>query len=203
MSILADPTFRARAVLVGDRIDLRAWKPEQRIAESPLTVPLEGGGVAVLFRYGVVVFFDVDAVRQQAYTESLRPVVGGWRSPTETEEVEARVEPGAREGMSGAAIVLPEATVERLQVIADILSKSVLLGFYESQMAAAFDRVEPFAVELRQTGRIGAHADELVKHTGATVLTEHLMVGRGAVGEKPELLWERPDLEPLFVRLED
>jgi uncharacterized Rmd1/YagE family protein len=203
VSILAQPSFRARAVLIGDRIDLRGWQPEQRLADSPRTVPLEGGGVAILFRYGVVVFFDVDAERQQAFIASLRPVVGGWRSPTETEQIEVRIEPGAREGMSGAAVVLGEAAVERLQVIADILSKSVVLGFYEAQMASAFDRVEPFAVELRQTGRIGAHADELVKHTGATLLTEHLMVGRAAVGEKPELLWEKPELEPLFLRLED
>ncbi|MCL4800801.1 MAG: RMD1 family protein [Burkholderiales bacterium] len=203
MSVLASPAFRARAVLLGERIDLRGWQPEQRLADSPRAVPLEGGGIAILFRYGVVVFFDVDVQRQQVFLESLQPVVAGWRTPTESEEVEVRVEPGAREGVSGPAVVLGEATVERLQVIADILSKSVLLGAYESQMAGAFDRVEPFAVELRRTGRIGAGADELVKHTGATLLAEHLMVGRAAVGEKPELLWERPDLEPLFVRLED
>lgn len=28
------------------------------------------------------------------------------------------------------------------------------------------------------------------------------MVGRGEVGDKPELLWERPDLERLFLNLE-
>jgi uncharacterized Rmd1/YagE family protein len=29
------------------------------------------------------------------------------------------------------------------------------------------------------------------------------MVGRVQVDEKPELIWDRPDLERLFVRLED
>ena len=29
------------------------------------------------------------------------------------------------------------------------------------------------------------------------------MVGRVAVAEKPELLWDRPDLEGLYIRLED
>jgi uncharacterized Rmd1/YagE family protein len=29
------------------------------------------------------------------------------------------------------------------------------------------------------------------------------MVGRAAVAEKPELLWDHPELEGLFIRLED
>jgi uncharacterized Rmd1/YagE family protein len=35
------------------------------------------------------------------------------------------------------------------------------------------------------------------------LLSGHLMAGGAEVGEKPELLWDRPDLEGLFLRLED
>ena len=42
-----------------------------------------------------------------------------------------------------------------------------------------------------------------MRHIGAMLLSEHMMVGRAAVGEKPELLWTRPELEGLFIRLED
>jgi uncharacterized Rmd1/YagE family protein len=32
---------------------------------------------------------------------------------------------------------------------------------------------------------------------------QHKMVGRVEVSEKPDLLWERPDLERLYLQLED
>ena len=44
------PDFKARAVLLADRIDLRAWTGEDRLASNPLTVAVAGGGAAVHFR---------------------------------------------------------------------------------------------------------------------------------------------------------
>ncbi len=42
-----------------------------------------------------------------------------------------------------------------------------------------------------------------MRYIGDALLIDHKMVGRVEVGEKPELLWERPELERLYVRLED
>jgi uncharacterized Rmd1/YagE family protein len=38
---------------------------------------------------------------------------------------------------------------------------------------------------------------------GAAMLAEHTLVDRAEVLEKPELLWDRPDLDRLYARLED
>lgn len=197
------PDFKARAVLVADRIDLRAWKDDERLASNPLAVAVPGGGLAVLFRYGVVVFFDVTEPEETAFLMQLRPLAGAPLGMPESEEVEIRVDPDAREGMRGEQVFLASDEIERLQIVADILSKSVVLAYYEAQVAANFDRVEPLAMELQRRGRISGKARELVRQIGAMLLTEHMMVGRVAVAEKPELLWERPDLEGLFIRLED
>jgi len=35
------------------------------------------------------------------------------------------------------------------------------------------------------------------------LLVQHRVAGRIAVEEKPDVLWERPDLERLYARLED
>lgn len=68
-------TVHARAMLVGDSLDLKSLKSIERLATSPLTVPMGGGGVAVLFRYGVAVLFDVGPVEEAAFLKSLRPLV--------------------------------------------------------------------------------------------------------------------------------
>ena len=38
---------------------------------------------------------------------------------------------------------------------------------------------------------------------GNALLVQHRLSGRVAVGEKPDVLWDRPDLERLYARLED
>ena len=99
--------------------------------------------------------------------------------------------------------MLENAAVERLQVIADVLSKSTLLSLYERRVAGEFDRIEPLAAELDRSGRIRGHSRDLLKKLGAMLLVEHRMVGRAEVSEKPEILWDNPGLEGLFVKLED
>jgi uncharacterized Rmd1/YagE family protein len=195
--------FKARAVLLGERIDLRAWGTVDALATAPLTVAVRGGGVAVLFRYGVTVFFNVSPVEEVAFLSHLGPLVANAYETPETEEVEIRIDPGAKEGVKGGAVYLENAEIERLQLIADVLSKSVTLALYESRLAAGLDRIEPFAMELERTGRIAGKAKDLVRDIGAMLLSEQRMVGRAEMLEKPETLWDHPALEGLFARLED
>jgi len=52
-------------------------------------------------------------------------------------------------------------------------------------------------------GHINGRSKDLVRHIGATLLSEYVMAGRVAITEKPEVLWENAALEGLFIRLED
>lgn len=196
------PPFKTRAVLVADRIDLRAWRAEERLASNPLAVAVPGGGAAVLFRYGVIVFFDVTAEEESAFLARVSRLLAGTLAAVESEEVEVEIDSRRPERIQGESILLAGDEIERLQVVADVLSKSVVLAYYEAQIAGSFDRIEPMARALDVSGRISGSSHELSRHIGAMLLTAHTMVGRAAVAEKPELLWERPDLEGLFIRLE-
>ncbi len=202
-SPIQETIFNARALLVGERIDLKAWGAADTLATNPLTVAVDGGGAATLHRYGVVVFFAVSATGEAAFLAQLMPIVANAYATPETEELEVRIEPGDREGVTGGVAHLADAAVERLQVIADILSKSVLLSLYETKVAGEFDRLEPLAAQLDKTGRIPGKSKELLKKIGAMLLVEQRMVGRAEITEKPEILWDNPALEGLFVRLED
>ena len=195
--------FRARALLIGERISLKSWSSIASLATNPLTVEVKGGGAATLHRYGVVVFFDVSPMEEMAFLANLQPSVSHPYPTPETEEVEVRIEPGDRETIKAGVVLLENAAVERLQVIADILSKSVLLSLYEKSVAVEFDRIEPLAAELDRRGRIGGNSKELLKKIGSMLLVEQRMVGRAEITEKPETLWDNADLEGLFARMED
>lgn len=202
-SPIHETVFKARALLVGERIELKPWRAADALGTHPLVVAVKGGGAASLYRYGVVVFFAVSAVDEVAFLEQLRPLVTNAYASPVTEELQVRIELDGREGVTGGVACLANAAIERLQVIADILSKSTLLSLYEEKIAGEFDRLEPLAVRLDRTGRIPGRSKELVQKIGSMLLVEQRMVGRAEITEKPEILWDNPHLEGLFARLED
>jgi uncharacterized Rmd1/YagE family protein len=119
------------------------------------------------------------------------------------EELDVHVEPGRTEGLQEGRLVVQAESLERLQLIAEALSKSALLAHYEARLAADFDRIEPLAVQLERRGRIRGRTLQHLRHIGALLLIESRMVGRAQIGDKPELLWDHPDLERLNALLED
>jgi len=118
------------------------------LASNPITVEVKGGGAAKLHRYGVVVFFDVSPAEEMAFLASLPPLLANPYATPETEDLEIRIEPRDRESVVSGVAYLENASAPRLQVIANILSKSALLSLYEKKIAAEFDRIEPLAAKL-------------------------------------------------------
>ena len=157
----------------------------------------------MLFRYGAVRILRRQSRVRGGRLAEIQPQIGNPYPAPETEEVEVRVDPAVKQGMKEEVVFLEAVSVERLQVIADVLSKSVLLAFYESGIAAGLERMERLAVELERTGRIAAKTPSLLKDVGASLHTEHLMVGRAAVSDKPEILVGRAGAGGSDLRLED
>lgn len=193
---------RARALLLGRRLDLRAWPEGEVLARLPLAVRAPGGGVAVLFRYGAVVLIGAASDAEAALGGRLAPLTENRYAAVEAEELELRIDPARAEGLQEGALALQAASLERLQLIAEVLSKSLLLAHYEARMASDFDRIEPLALQLEREGRIRGRARAHLKRIGALLLIESRMVARAEIGEKPELLWEHPELERLHALLE-
>lgn len=200
---VAGDAFQARALLLGSRLDLRAWPEAEVLARMPLALRLPEGGVAVLFRHGVAVLFGASADNERALRERLAPLVEGRYPVPEEETLALRVDPGRAEGLADGVLTIHAGSIDRLQLVADVLSKSTLLAHYETRLGAEFDRIEPFALELEQTGRNPGRTRKHLKRIGALLRMESRMVGRAEIGDKPELLWEHPELERFYALLED
>jgi uncharacterized Rmd1/YagE family protein len=189
------------AAFVGERIAVKLGP--DRIAGSPAVFAIGKDQLAAVFRYGVVVFFNTsDALRREFLTE-LQPQIARPFAEPERETMEIRLDPAQPEGPGEAAIHLAALTVPRLQAVAEILAKSVVLGHYEEELASVFEVIEPLADDLGRAGRATQRPGKLLQHIGQTLMIQHRMVGRVEVPEKPELLWDHPELERLYIRLED
>jgi uncharacterized Rmd1/YagE family protein len=87
--------------------------------------------------------------------------------------------------------------------VADVLARSAFLAHFESRLSSSIDRLEPLAEQLRRRGSVGLRSRRLLEELGEVLVSEMRMVGRVEVSEKPERIWDRPDLDALYVRLAD
>ncbi len=195
--------FSAHAILVGERIDLRSLSTSERLANDPVAIAAGAAGIAVLFRYGAIVLFNVAPLEEADLLRQLQPLVQQPYPVPEMESLGIRIDAANREGMTGNVLTLADYAIERFQLVADILSKSTVLAMYEARAGRSFDLVEPFARGLQQGAGGGSSGRELLQQIGVALLSEHNLVGRVEVIDKPEIIWEHPNLERLYLRLED
>ena len=193
----------AHALQIGDRINTAGFEGEV-LSNTPLAVRVGDHGLAVVFRYGVVAFLGLSAQEEKDFLERVSTRCFGKVTPHEEEWAKVEVAKEAEEPIPvGGPILVREMSLERLLVVADALAKSVVLGRDEREAANVLDTIEPFARELATSGKTSRNRTDLLKLLGNSLLVQHRVSGRVAVGEKPDVLWDRPDLERLYARLED
>ncbi len=193
--------FEVRAVHVGERIDVKGVDPRLS-PQLPVMIEVAPAGYAVLLRAGAVVLFGVDPIQQERFIADLGARVQGRYQRIETERATVRL--GEADGIEPDAILLKDLSIEKLQVIAEILGKSVVLARYELDIADAFNKIEPLAQQMSTSRRsLPFNHGDLVRTIGQALLVEQELVGRAEILEKPDLLWDRPDLDRFYARLED
>jgi uncharacterized Rmd1/YagE family protein len=82
------------------------------------------------------------------------------------------------------------------------MARSVLLADYETRINQSFDTVEPLTLKLSRSWG-PRMSSRLLQTIGTALATEHDMVGRAVVTEKPDLLWEHSELEGFYLMLEN
>jgi required for meiotic nuclear division protein 1 len=193
----------AHALQIGDRVNTAGFEG-QVLSNTPLALRAGANGTVVVFRYGVVVFIGLTSDEEAEFLERLQPRTFGKITPYEEEWAKIQIAKEAEEPIPvGGPILVREFSLDRLLVISDALAKSVVLGRDEREVANVFDTIEPFARELARFGKTSRNRTDLLKLMGNALLVQHRVSGRVAVGEKPDVLWDRPDLERLYARLED
>jgi required for meiotic nuclear division protein 1 len=193
----------AHALNVGERINTAGFEKEA-LSALPLALRAGADGVAILFRYGAVVLFNMSIEEEAAFLERLSPRIGGKQTPPEEEAaaVELMDETQDQVGVGGP-IQVRDLSVARLLVVSDVLAKSVVLACDEREVARVFETIEPFVRELASAGKFFRNRRGILRLIGEALLVQHNVSGRVAISDKPDVLWDRPDLERLYARLED
>ncbi|HKD47416.1 MAG TPA: RMD1 family protein [Rhizomicrobium sp.] len=193
-----DMALYARALLLGDRLTADRSSHREVITSAPFCFR-EGRGYVVIFRYGALVLVALSQTEEEAvlarYAQG--PVI-------EEERIELSIKPDQDEGIAdNGRLQMKALTPAHVLTLADILAKSIALARYEREIAAVFDKIEPAASTLAVSGRIPSARKALLTLIGTALLAQHRVSGRIAFAEKPDILWDHPELERFYARLED
>ena len=196
--------FTVRALQLGERIDLKGLDREDAFSKTPLAFRTKSGGTAVLFKSGTAVFIDMTPVEEEELIDSLGSRITAPLGERESEAARLVIKPDSDEliGPTGA-IQLRTADPHRLLLVAEALAMSTALAWDERRISRAFDRIVPVAESLQQQRLPPGPQSALLEQIGEALAIQHRLAGRADLDDKPDVLWDHPDLERLWVRLVD
>jgi uncharacterized Rmd1/YagE family protein len=202
--VTAPTRLTARALIVGERIDTAGLERPDMISLLPLAFRVGERGMVALFRFGVAVMVGLTPLEEEDTLHKLQSRVHGERARGDDETAVLEIAPDSDEQKSsGGPIQIKNLSPARFLVIADALAKTVALARDERDVNKVFDVIEPFAAKLALSGRPPFRRREMLKLIGQALLAQHRVSGRVAVEEKPDVLWDHPELERLYARLAD
>jgi len=193
-----------KAFLLGDRIETAGLERHNVLSTAPLAFRIEGGAFLVLFRYGIAVLFGMSPLQEDEILRSLDGRIIGRFARSEVESAKIEIAPEKDEQItSNGTIVLKVLLPEHILIIADAVATNLILTHDEHNVSAVFDVIEPLARELAEQGRTPRSRRTILKHIGNALLVQQHISGLVAVAEKPDVLWERVDLERFYAKLEN
>jgi len=192
------PPLTVHARLLGGRIDTRDLAGDPAIAAHA-----EVAGMTIIFRFGVVVMIGAGNEPTASLDVALRRHV---IDPTaigehESARIELRAEGDDRIGPEGQ-IQLAALRHDRLLLVGIMLARSVLLARDEFLIEEAFDRIAPLVTDLQENGRAQLSIRAAMRMVGNVLAARHRVTGTAQVDERPDLLWDHPELDRLYSRLE-
>ena len=194
----------ARAFFVSERLNTSGLERGDVLATTPLAFRVNANGIAILFRYGVVVLIGLNALEEEEFLRGLDHRMTGKSARRDEEIAIIELAPDREDQIPpGGPICLQSLSPERLILIGEALAKSVVLARHEREVASVFDTTEPIARELSRSGRMHGSRRSILKNIGNALLVRHRVSGPVEVAEKPDVLWDKPHLERLYARLED
>jgi uncharacterized Rmd1/YagE family protein len=197
-------TITVRALHVGESIDLKGLERQDAFSTNPLAFKTASGGIAMLFRSGAVVFFNMTPVEEDELLHGLERRIIGPLAEREVENAQIVIAPDEEGQLSSSgAIQIKSAETNRLLLVGEALAVTVALAYDERRIASAFERIEPIAASLIKRRLPSGPQSALLEQIGEALMIQKRLADRVDLDEKPDVLWDHPELGRLWAKLVD
>jgi uncharacterized Rmd1/YagE family protein len=193
-----------RALQLGERLNIKGLERAHSFSANPLAYTTASGGTAVLFKTGAVALFGIGADEEDALIAELKSRITDPLDLRELETADIIARPGEDElAASTGALRVKMLDQNRLLLIAEALAVSVALAYDERRVARAFERIEPVASSLIKRKLPRGTQSDMLNQIGEALLTQQRLADRADLDEKPDVLWDHPELERFWAKLVD
>ena len=201
---MSNTSFHARALQLAERIDLKGLERSDQFSSNPLAFKVASGGTVVLFRSGAAVFIGMNPLEEEGIIKGLEGRLIDPLAERETElaQIVLRAD-GEDQPLTNGTISLKNDAPERLLLLAEALATSVAFAYDERRITQAFDRVVPIASSLKRRKLLVGSQGDLVEQIGEALLIQQRLAGRVELADRPDVLWDHPELERLWAKLTD
>jgi uncharacterized Rmd1/YagE family protein len=198
------PVTSVRALQLGESLDIKGLLRDRSFSTNPLAYVSSSGGTAVLFKTGAVALFGISETEEDALILELNSRITDPLELRELETAEIIARAGEDElAVSTGALRVKALDQNRLLLIAEALAVSVALAYDERRIARAFERIEPVATSLIKRRLPRGTQSDMLNQIGEALLIQQRLADRADLDEKPDVLWDHPELERFWAKLVD
>ena len=198
--------YQVETVYIGESIDLK--KVQEGVKQylclnrdDPLVVKLLKDQYAVLTKFGTVTFWNVPIRLRQQFLNEIRLYVKSKKEHYPYDENTRVLIGGNVEGVTFEKVYSAHLNVEKIKIISYVLSQSVALERYEDDIGNSLSETEADVDNLKTKGKALFSEKKLLKQIGGVFSVKQTTVVHLALFDKPESIWESPDLETLYNRM--
>lgn len=198
--------YDLETVYIGEYIDLK--KVQENIKhysflnrDHPLVVQLLKDKYVVLTKFGAVTFWNVPYRLRSQFFNELRPYIKAKKESYPYDEDTKIIVGGEFDRVTFEKVFLSHIDVNHIKIISYVLSQSVALERYEDEIETSLSEIGVIVENLKTSGKAMLRERQVLKQIGRVLSVKQTVVAHLSLFDKPEEVWESPDLENLYNKL--
>jgi len=201
--IVSAPRYVFQAYHLAETFRLKRIEPlmgMEALSQSGTKLVYEDGEASFFFiyRFGSVVFFNVEPQRQEKIIDRIRSIVGKSEIVITSEEYGLEVSEGVKNTAKFERAVVDRLTLDRVELLALVIAQSTALEHFELRVDDLLAKSHKIASLLQKAGRMTRRPRAIHKFIGHCMSTNQQLVSSMYLLDKPDETWEDQVLDNLY-----
>jgi uncharacterized Rmd1/YagE family protein len=151
-----------------------------------------------IYRFGSIIFFNVDARDRESIVEKMRTLTGERAHTLVSEDFAVRVGNAGQCSVGFESACIDALVLDRLELLAFILAQSTALEYFEYKVDEMLSKTADIGFVLRRKGRLERRVTQIKKFMGECITTKQELVASLYLLDKPDATWDDQALDNLY-----
>lgn len=198
--------YELETIYIGEYIDLK--KVQEGVKhytflnrDHPLVIHLLEDQYAALTKFGSVTFWNVPHRLRAQFLSEIKPYAKAKKEAYPYDEDTEVVVSGETDQVTFERVSLSHIDINHIKIISYVLSQSVALERYENEIETSLSEIGVIVENLKTSGKAMLREKEVLKQIGKVLSVKQTVVAHLSLFDKPEEVWNSPDLENLYNKL--